>query len=102
MYQALTALHQLHDGYRQVFRIQGRELLLLQEDGLPRLLVNRCPHMDAPLHRASVEQGVLRCPAHGLSFDLASGRCLNGPAGCVGPLEQVPLVYEGNTLGLDL
>lgn len=101
-YQALEILHQLYDGYRRVFRVAGRELLLLQEEGRTYLLTNRCPHMDAPLHKASVAGDVLRCPVHGIEFDLRSGQALNAPGGCVGPLAFVPVVYEGNTLGVDL
>ncbi len=101
-YQALETLHQLYDGYRRVYRLAGQELLLLQEEGRTYLLVNRCPHMEAPLHKASVQGEVLRCPVHGIEFDLQSGQALNGPEGCVGPLAFVPIVYEGNTLGVDL
>jgi len=101
-YQALVALHQLHDGYRQSFRVAGRDLLLLQEAGQVRLLVNRCPHMQAPLDRASIHRGLLRCPAHGIEFELRSGQALNVPGACVGPLEFVPIVYQGNSLGVEL
>lgn len=102
MYQPLEYLHRLHEGYRRVFQVGGRELLLLHQDGRSRLMVNRCPHMDSPLHRGSVNDGALRCPAHGLAFDLDSGQPVNGPPGCAGPLAFVPLAYEGNTLGVDL
>jgi len=100
-YQPLVKLHQLHDGFRRSFRLAGREFLLLQEDGRVSLLVNRCPHMEASLDKASVHQGVLRCPVHGIEFDLHSGRALNAPGDCVGPLAFVPIVYQGNSLGVD-
>ncbi len=34
---------------------------------------NRCPHMGFPLHRGSVETGLLTCPWHHARFDLSSG-----------------------------
>ena len=34
---------------------------------------NRCPHMGFPLHRGSVEDGILTCYWHHARFDLASG-----------------------------
>lgn len=101
-YQALVPLHQLYDGYRRVFRVAGQDFLLLQEAGRVNLLVNRCPHMQAPLDRATIDRGALRCPVHGIEFDLRSGQALNAPGGCVGPLEFVPLVYQGNSLGVEL
>jgi nitrite reductase/ring-hydroxylating ferredoxin subunit len=34
---------------------------------------NRCPHLGFPLHRGSVEDGILTCHWHHARFDLASG-----------------------------
>ncbi|MCS7225073.1 MAG: Rieske 2Fe-2S domain-containing protein [Armatimonadetes bacterium] len=34
---------------------------------------NRCPHMGFPLHRGSVQEGLLTCPWHHARFDLSSG-----------------------------
>lgn len=101
-YVALEKLHQLHDGYKRLVRLAGRELLLLQEEGRLYLIANRCPHMDAPLHKASVCEHLLRCPAHGIEFDLRDGRPQGGAADCVGSLEYIPLIFEGNTVGIDL
>ena len=83
-------------------RVAGRDLLLLQEEGRVYLIANRCPHMDAPLHKAKIIQQVLRCPSHGMEFDLRTGRALGGAADCVAPLEFFPLVYEGNTVGVEV
>lgn len=101
-YQALEKLHQVQAGYRRVFKVNGRDLLLLENEGRTYLMANRCPHMDAPLHKASIADGVLRCPVHGIEFDLRTGAALNAPGGCMGPLEFVPLVYEGNTVGIEI
>ena len=101
-YLALEKLHELYDGYRRPLRIAGKELLLLQEEGRTYLIANRCPHMDAPLHKASIRNHILRCPSHGIEFDLRTGVTVGEAAGCAGRLEFFPLVYEGNTLGIDV
>jgi nitrite reductase/ring-hydroxylating ferredoxin subunit len=36
-------------------------------------LDNRCPHLGFPLHRGSIEDGILTCHWHHARFDLASG-----------------------------
>lgn len=100
-YIPLEKLHFMHDGYRRTLRVAGRELLLLQEEGRVYLLANRCPHMDAPLHKASIAGGILRCPKHAMEFDLCTGKPLGSAAACVGSLEFFSLVYEGNTLGIE-
>lgn len=98
----LEKLHQLYDGYCKSFRVAGKDLLLLQNEGKPYLITNRCPHMDAPLTRATLEPGSLRCPVRGIEFDLASGGAKGSLAGCIDPLEKFTIAYEGNVLGVML
>jgi nitrite reductase/ring-hydroxylating ferredoxin subunit len=99
MFIALERLLNLEDGYRQVFQVQGRSLLLLVVEGRTRLLENRCPHQGVSLHSATLTAGVLRCARHGIEFELASGRALN--AQCPG-LAYLPLAYKADRVGIDL
>ncbi|HZI39728.1 MAG TPA: Rieske 2Fe-2S domain-containing protein, partial [Acidimicrobiia bacterium] len=46
-------------------------------DGAPFALDDRCPHMGFPLHRGSVESGLLTCHWHNARFDLRSGGTLD-------------------------
>src|SRR5918992_5505841 len=48
-------------------------LLVVHDDGKVFALDNRCPHLGFPLHRGSVEHGILTCHWHHARFDLASG-----------------------------
>ena len=57
----LEMLHQLYDGYRKVCRVDGRDLLLMQEEGKVLLINNSCPHAGATLVHASCIGGALRC-----------------------------------------
>jgi nitrite reductase/ring-hydroxylating ferredoxin subunit len=43
----------------------------------PRAVDDRCPHMGFPLHRGTVEAGLLTCHWHHARFDLASGGTLD-------------------------
>jgi len=96
----LEKLHQLHDGYCRSFRAGGKALLLVQVDGKTHLLENRCPHMDAPLDRATFQANTLRCPVHGIEFDLDTGSAMGSLANCIGNLQRFSIAYEGNTLGV--
>lgn len=98
---ALEKLHQLYDGYRRVFRIRGREWMLLQEEGRHYCIANQCPHLQAPLTHASLNNVILRCPTHGIEFDLRSGMPVN-PMSCRHALSFLPLVYQANHIGLDI
>ena len=46
---------------------------VFHNDGKVFAVENRCPHMGFPLHRGSVEDGILTCYWHHARFDLASG-----------------------------
>src|SRR6476620_812945 len=48
-------------------------LLVIHDGGKVFALDNRCPHLGFPLHRGSVEDGILTCHWHHARFDLASG-----------------------------
>nr|WP_324258146.1 Rieske (2Fe-2S) protein [Cellvibrio fontiphilus] len=96
---ALEKLHQLYDGYRKAFTLDGQPLLLLQENGRPVLIKNACPHAGASLTYATASGNNIRCPLHGIEFDLHSGRSAN--LACTGRLQFIPLVYEANLLGVE-
>lgn len=99
MFFELERLINLHDGYRKTFQVNGHGLLLLVVDNRPVLIEDRCPHQGAPLGRATLEGDVLRCPRHGMSFSLSSGRALQ--PGC-SALQLFKLAYEGDRIGIDV
>lgn len=98
-YYPIEKLHRLYDGYQQALTVAGRSLLVIQEEGKVFIINNVCPHMDAPLTHSTIKQGVLRCPLHGLEFELPSGKALRSP---IGPLVHFQPVYEGDSVGVEL
>lgn len=100
MFYPLEKLHRLHDGYQKAFKIGRKELLLIQDEGKVHLIENRCPHMDAPLTFASVSAGVIRCPMHGIEFNLLSG--VGRTPAPLSPIQVFTPIYEGNVVGIDL
>jgi nitrite reductase/ring-hydroxylating ferredoxin subunit len=98
----LVAQAALHDDYRQVFTVQGRDLLLLMHEGQLHLLENTCPHAGYPLQDGLVVSGALRCPMHGYLFELHSGACIwytEGP--CRGLYRYTTSVQDGQ-VGVEL
>ncbi|MCV6614075.1 MAG: Rieske 2Fe-2S domain-containing protein [Cellvibrionaceae bacterium] len=95
----LSKLHRLVDGLRECHRVAGRDILLLQVDGYTHLLDARCPHAGQSLVNGSCDGQSLRCPAHGLAFDLRSDRCIEQPHFT---LKRYLPVYHGDTLGVEL
>ncbi|MDF2445239.1 MAG: rieske [Moraxellaceae bacterium] len=97
----LEKILNLYDGYRRVFRIGERSLLLIQERDRRYLVLNRCPHKDFPLHTGTMVGSRLRCAYHAMEFDLANqGKCVQHP---LQPGAQLfTLVYDGVDVGVEL
>ncbi len=62
-------------------------------DGRAYALDDRCPHMGFPLHRGTVEEGLLTCHWHHARFDLATGGTLDPFADDV---RAFPVEVEGD------
>lgn len=92
----------LQDGYRKVFHLAGRQLLLLHHAGRTRLLDNICPHAGYPLDAGQIIDNHLRCPMHGYLFDLDSGDCQEGYEGPCHGVRVYPLREVGGMVGVDL
>ena len=67
------SLEELKTRGRLVLRGHHRPVLVVYDQGRVFALDNRCPHMGFPLHRGTIEDGVLTCHWHHARFDLASG-----------------------------
>ena len=60
---------------KQVIVVRGsdRPIAVYAHDGQVSAVDNRCPHLGFPLHRGSVQDGILTCHWHHARFDLCSG-----------------------------
>jgi nitrite reductase/ring-hydroxylating ferredoxin subunit len=52
---------------------EDRPIAVFFHNGEVRAVDNRCPHLGFPLHRGSVQDGILTCHWHHARFDLKSG-----------------------------
>jgi nitrite reductase/ring-hydroxylating ferredoxin subunit len=58
-------------------KLGNRPVCVFFDGGEAFAVEDRCPHMGFPLHRGSVEDGLLTCHWHHARFDLASGGTLD-------------------------
>jgi nitrite reductase/ring-hydroxylating ferredoxin subunit len=63
-------LAELRKRGRVVLGTPGGAVLVLADGDDVVALDNRCPHMGFPLHRGSIEDGILTCHWHHARFDL--------------------------------
>lgn len=89
----------LTDGYRKVFDLPGKSVLLMCEESEVYLLNNACPHLGIPLSNGRVREGTLRCLGHGIRFDLKTGQALQSTAPCKN-LELFYPEYDNDYIGV--
>ena len=92
-------LAELPAGSRQRVRVDGHSLLLFHVDGAVHAVADSCPHAGAWLGGGKLDGCWLRCPAHGMTFDVRTGR-MRGNAGLA--LRAYPVRVEGDAVWVDL
>ena len=70
-------LDELRASGRLTGKVGAQPVCVLWSDGQAYAIDDRCPHMGFPLHRGTVENGLLTCHWHHARFDLASGGTLD-------------------------
>src|SRR5690349_6036347 len=60
--------------------LDGIPVALYRLDGRIVAIDDVCTHELAILSQGFVEDGVIECPLHAAQFEIATGRCLSGPA----------------------
>ncbi len=74
------------------FSHAGRSYAVFEVDGELRVTDGACPHNGGPLAEGLVRDGVVTCPWHWYSYELATGRCRTA-AGY--ELRRYPVVLVG-------
>src|SRR6266487_2015115 len=84
-------LGEVRDRRRMVIGTPRGAVLIVADREDVVALDNRCPHMGFPLHRGSIEDGILTCHWHHARFDLRSGSTFDLWADDV-PLRDVRII----------
>ena len=63
----------VEEGQLKEVDIEGHTLVLLRERGQVRAFSGLCPHYKAPLNKAALDPGIIRCSWHGACFDSVTG-----------------------------
>ncbi|CAN0626198.1 Rieske (2Fe-2S) iron-sulfur domain-containing protein [Burkholderia multivorans] len=79
----VCAADELPAGRRALAFSNGRSIVVFNIGGMLYGIDNSCPHQGASLASGPLDGTRLRCPAHGLTFDLATGRMPGAGGLCV-------------------
>lgn len=84
---------------KMVMKIDGKQLLLVQNGDMIYACNNRCPHEGYPLAEGTVSEGcILTCNWHNWKFDLARGDTLVGGD----KLRLYPVEVKGDDILIDM
>lgn len=79
-YVKVCSLDLVPSGSVKSFRVDGKEVMVINSDDKLFCLQARCTHAGAPLADGTMENGILTCPWHGSKFRISDGEVLKGPA----------------------
>jgi nitrite reductase/ring-hydroxylating ferredoxin subunit len=94
-----ASLEELRAAGRLVVSLGGHTICLLAEGDAVHAVDNRCPHMGFPLHRGTVEDGILTCHWHHARFDLCTGGTFDQWAD---ELRRFPVEIHGDDVYVDV
>lgn len=65
-------------GQRSILNLEGKSIALFNVDDTLYAIDDSCPHAGGSLLVGKLEGRMVKCPAHGLTFDLSTGCMRNG------------------------
>jgi NAD(P)H-dependent nitrite reductase small subunit len=74
--------------------LAGTQIALYRVGGQIHAIDDTCTHEFAELSQGFVQDGTIECPLHAAQFEIATGKCLSGPA--MTDLRSYPVRVEGD------
>jgi nitrite reductase/ring-hydroxylating ferredoxin subunit len=105
---SLAKSNELVEGFKRSVKLPGLDVVIVFLDGEVFIFENRCPHMDVPLVTGALESAsgrsgpLIRCRAHGIGFDLVSGKADGVWSDMLQCLRRFEPVYRNYGVGIDV
>jgi len=98
---ALEKRQHLKNGDCRLYKVAGYKVLLIRQDDCYFAIDSVCPHAGASLRKGRLVEDCIRCPKHGIHFDLATGKPVGGEAVAeVAPLRCFEVVLRDDEVGI--
>jgi 3-phenylpropionate/trans-cinnamate dioxygenase ferredoxin subunit len=76
----IAPAEEISNGERLFVEIDGQPIVVFNVGGQYFAIADVCSHDDGPVGEGELDGYEIRCPRHGASFDVRSGRVLSLPA----------------------
>jgi nitrite reductase/ring-hydroxylating ferredoxin subunit len=79
MRRAVAKTQDMAPGGLRAYDVDGREILIANDNGVFYAVERRCGHMNAPCELGTLRGRILTCPMHFAQFDITTGKVLKKP-----------------------
>jgi 3-phenylpropionate/trans-cinnamate dioxygenase ferredoxin subunit len=84
---AVMNIEELPPGKGTTVTVEGKDVAVFNVDGHAYAMDDSCAHAGASLGWGRLEGTFVTCRAHGLKFDVTTGKVVGNPAVCVATYE---------------
>lgn len=95
-FKKVARVDDVPEGRGLALEIQGKRIALFNIEGELFAVEATCAQHRAPLERGVIDEGGLRCPWHGVAFDVTKGICAAFPG------ETSAATYQVRVDGADI
>src|SRR5262245_15319623 len=96
----VAAVGEIPVGGRHIAFVDGKAIALFNVDGAVYALEDSCPHAGSSLAAGTLDGAIVTCRAHGLRFDVRTGR-MPGTSGLCAKVTPVAIVDGEVRVGVD-
>lgn len=82
--ERVASSEEIRNGEVFAAEVNKTKLLLSRIDDKVYAVINKCTHLNLPMHKGKFDGKVVTCPFHGSRFDLTNGENLDWVSGIMG------------------
>lgn len=75
----VASIKDIPKGKSKVIELNGRPVVIFNQNGKFSAIDNLCPHKGAPLNEGVFMGTMIICPWHTWTFDTSTGSCITNP-----------------------
>lgn len=95
-YFSIANENELGEGERLFVEIENLNIVIIKIRGKVYAIGDICSHDDGPLGDGEIDNHVIKCPRHGATFDIQTGKVLSLPA--IADIPAFPVKIENGEI----
>jgi len=106
-FEKVARTNDLAPGEKMKITLGGQDILLVNIQNTYYAIANKCPHLGGSLYDGIMENGNIVCPRHGSTFDLRTGKNVQGARILfakfkVDDASSFPVFVEGSDISIEI